>query len=214
METEKITQLLIFVHIVLGGIALVSGALAIIAKKGKKLHKISGKVFFYSLLTSAITSLVVSNLPNHNNSFLFSIGIFSSYFLITGYRSLYFKKPDCNLNFDKFMAVLIILTGVTMILYPILFHSKINIVLLVFGLISLAFGIRDINLFRDKQKLKEKWLTLHIGKMLGGYIAAVSAFFVVNQILPGIWNWFVPTIVGTVYITYWINKVDKDKTSK
>lgn len=213
METEKITQLLIFVHIILGGIALVFGALAIIAKKGKKLHKISGKIFFYSMLTSAITSLIVSNLPNHNNSFLFSIGIFSSYFLITGYRSLYFKKPDCNLKFDKFMAVLIILTGVTMIFYPILFRSKINIVLLVFGLISLAFGIRDINLFRDKQKLKEKWLTLHIGKMLGGYIAAVSAFFVVNQILPGIWNWFVPTIIGTVYITYWINKVNKTKVT-
>ena len=48
--------------------------------------------------------------------------------------------------------------------------------------------------------------------MTGGYIAAVSAFFVVNQILPGIWNWFVPGIIGSGYITYWMIKLNKKKS--
>ena len=62
------------------------------------------------------------------------------------------------------------------------------------------------------QRIRKGWLKLHLGKMTGGYIAAVSAFFVVNQILPGISNWFVPSVVGSVFITYWMNKLNKPKT--
>ena len=47
--------------------------------------------------------------------------------------------------------------------------------------------------------------------MTGGYIDAVSVFFVVNQILPSVWNWFVPTLVGSIYIAYWINKLNKKR---
>jgi hypothetical protein len=39
----------------------------------------------------------------------------------------------------------------------------------------------------------------------------VTAFFVVNQVLPGIWNWFVPGIIGGLYITYWMIKMNKKK---
>ena len=44
--------------------------------------------------------------------------------------------------------------------------------------------------------------------MTGGYISAVSAFFVVNDILPGLWNWFMPGIVGGIYINYMIRKLE------
>ena len=50
---------------------------------------------------------------------------------------------------------------------------------------------------------------MHLGKMMGGYISAVTAFFVVNQIIPGMWNWFVPGVVGGVYISYWMMKLTK-----
>jgi len=43
--------------------------------------------------------------------------------------------------------------------------------------------------------------------MTGGYISAVTAFFVVNEILPGLWNWFIPTLIGSIYIAFWMKKV-------
>ena len=46
MELEKIVQIFIYTHAGFGGIALLTGAIALIAKKGNKLHKKSGKVFF------------------------------------------------------------------------------------------------------------------------------------------------------------------------
>ena len=47
--------------------------------------------------------------------------------------------------------------------------------------------------------------------MTGGYIAAVTAFFVVNEILPGIANWFVPGVIGGAYIAWWIKSLNRTK---
>ncbi len=212
MEIERIAEILIyFIHAPLGGIALLAGGISLIAKKGNNVHKKSGRVFFFSMLFSAISAFIISVLPNHESPFLFSIGLFSTYFLISGLRSLKFKQKEFQLKTDKIIAYLITLTGISMILYPVLLFSKLNIILTVFGVVGIVFGLRDLKLFKDIKRLKKNWLKLHLGKMTGGYIAAVSAFFVVNQILPGIWNWFAPGILGSGYITYWMIKLNKKK---
>ena len=95
-----------------------------------------------------------------------------------------------------------------MIFFPIYLNGSLNIVLVVFGLTACIFGWRDFYLFRNPDELRLKWLKLHLGKMTGGYISAVSAFFVVNDILPGLWNWFIPGIVGGIYINYMIRKLE------
>ena len=212
MEIEKIAEILIYyIHAPLGGIALLTGGISLIVKKGNNVHKKSGKIFFFSMLFSAISAFIISVLPNHESPFLFSIGLFSTYFLISGLRSLKFKRKEFQLKTDKIIAYLITLTGIAMILYPVLLFSKLNIILTVFGVVGIVFGLRDLKLFKDIKRLKKNWLKLHLGKMTGGYIAAVSAFFVVNQILPGIWNWFIPGIIGSGYITYWMIKLNKKK---
>ena len=211
MEIERIAEILIyFIHAPLGGIALLTGGISLIAKKGNNVHKKSGRVFFFSMLFSAISAFIISVLPNHESPFLFSIGLFSTYFLISGLRSLKFKQKEFQLKTEKIIAYLITLTGIVMILYPVLLFSKLNIILTVFGVVGIVFGLRDLKLFKDIKRLKKNWLKLHLGKMTGGYIAATSAFFVVNQILPGIWNWFVPGIIGSGYITYWMIKLNKN----
>lgn len=210
MEIEKLAEILIYyIHAPLGGIALLAGKVSLIAKKGSKIHKKFGKIFFFSMLLSSISAIIISVLPNHESPFLFSIGLFSNYFLVSGLRSLKFKQKEFELKTDKIIAYMITLIGISMILYPIIFNSKPNIILTVFGTVGIVFGLRDLKLFQDTERIKKNWLRLHLGKMTGGYIAALSAFFVVNQILPGIWNWFVPGIIGSVYITYWIIKLNK-----
>lgn len=212
MELEKIAEILIYyVHAPLGGIALFSGGIALIAKKGNRIHKKAGKVFFYSMLISVISAFVIAVLPNHESPFLFSIGLFSSYLLISGLRSLSYKQKDIKLRTDKIIVYLIVITGIAMILHPIILYRKLNIVLFVFGLLGIIFGLSDLKQFKNTKQLNENWLKLHLGKMTGGYIAAVSAFFVVNQILPGIWNWLVPRIIGSVFITWWKEKLYKKK---
>jgi uncharacterized membrane protein len=158
MEIEKIAEILIYyIHAPLGGIALLTGGITLIVKKGNRLHKKSGKVFFYSMILSAIAALIISILPNHESPFLFSIGVFSAYFLLTGLRSLNYKHKGFSLRTDKIIAYLILITGICMILYPIILHGKLNIILTVFGVVGLVFGIKDLRLFKDRKRLQKSW---------------------------------------------------------
>jgi uncharacterized membrane protein len=210
MEFETIAQILIYyIHAPMGGVALLAGGVALIAKKGNSIHKKAGRIFYYAMLISALTAFVISVMPDHESPFLFSIGMFSTYFLLGGYRSLKFKNKTHKIFLDKLIAIIMVITGLVMIIYPIVFDKNIDIVLLVFGLVGISFGIRDIRLFQNKKLLREKWLKLHIGKMTGGYIASITAFFVVNQFLPYLFNWLLPGVIGSIYITYWIKKLNR-----
>lgn len=203
----EIAKILILAHASLGGIALLAGLIALIAKKGSDPHKLAGMIFFYSMLSSAIFALVISIYPGHESPFLFTVGIFSSYFIITGYRALKYKTDSINYTGDKVLAVLMLLTGICMIGYPILLVGKLNIVLTVFGAFSIIQSIQDLRSYAQPEKLKKNWLKAHLGKMLGGYIAAITAFVVVNQFLPGVIGWLAPGLIGSIYIVYWTRKV-------
>jgi len=207
--SEGVIEGIILVHAINGGIALVSGALALASKKGSSFHKKSGLVFYCSMLAAAVLALIIAVMPGHENPFLFSIGLFSSYFLITGLRSLKYRQPDYSLTVDKVLALLLILTGLFMIFYPLVLDNQFNVVLLVFGIAGIISGFRDYVRLRKGDAVRSHWLPLHLGKMTGGYIAAVTAFFVVNKVLPGVWNWFAPSVVGSVFIAYWIRRVKR-----
>lgn len=202
-------QILIYSHALLGSIALFSGLISLIAKKGKKVHKKMGRLFYYTMLLSALTALIIASLPKHESSFLFIIGIFSSYFIITGYRALRFKDKNINLKKDKLISWIMAFTALLMIFYNPLVHQKINIVLTVLGILGLIFSTRDLILYKNIDKLNNAWLKLHLGKMIGGYISATTAFVVVNNFFPSFYGWFVPGTIGGFYIIYWIKKLNK-----
>lgn len=206
---EKTIQILIYIHAVFGGIALVAGLTSIIAKKGKTIHKKFGLIFFYAMLSSGIIAMIVAILPNHESPFLFAVGIFSLYFVLTGYRALNFKRKNHDFKIDKLIATVMIITGILMIFLPIILTKSINIVLVVFAIIGIFFSFKDLMLFKNTSKLRKGWLKLHLGKMLGGYISATTAFVVVNNFFPSFYGWFIPGIIGGFVITYWMVKLNK-----
>lgn len=208
MELANFTKILIITHVVFGSIALISGSISLIAKKGNKLHKKSGKIFYYNLILSALISLIIAIMPNHESPFLFCLGLFSLYFIIGGYRSLKYKNENNSFLLDKIIAYLIILLGIVMVSYSILANSTLNIVLLNFGVVSVLFGIIDHILFGNLKRIRKHWLKIHLSKMTSGYIVTVTAF-IVNQWSFGIWGWFMPTILGNVYIFFWFYKLNK-----
>jgi uncharacterized membrane protein len=211
---ESFIEVLIIVHAAFGGIALVAGLIAMSAKKGLKVHRKSGMVFFYTMLISALTAMVVSLLPNHESPFLFAVGIFSLFFVLTGRRALRFKFKNPNLSIDRAISVVMLVTGILMVSLPIIVSSQINIVLTVFGIVGIIFAIRNLMAYRNTEKLKANWLKMHLGNMMGGYISAFTAFVVVNQFFPPLINWLGPGFIGGFFISYWIRKVRKAEEVK
>ena len=181
---NNLANILIIIHATFGGVALLCGTGALIAKKGNKFHKRLGNIFFYSMLISGIIALVIAVLPTNWNPFLFAVGVFSTYLIVSGKRALNLKRKEIKITLDTYLAIVMLLTAIGMIILPLLLLGELNIVLTVFGVLGFFLSVGDLRMFR-RGNYKKKWLAKHIGNMTGGYIAAFTAFVVVNQILPG-----------------------------
>ena len=88
---EQTIKILIYIHAFFGGIGLLTGIGSIFVKKGGLLHKRMGKLFSIGMITSSLISLPICWMPQHQNIFLFLIGLFTIYLVIAGNRVLTFK---------------------------------------------------------------------------------------------------------------------------
>lgn len=207
--------LLIILHATFGGLSLLSGTVALSTLKGGFWHKRSGKYFYYTMMLCVGSGFMAALIPGHENPFLLSVAIFSYYFVFTGVRALRLKRISIELKLDLWVARIMILVGIVMIILNPLVNGKVNIITTVFGAVLLLFSIQDLRLFKRPERFKKQWLRQHISRMTGGFIAAVTAFIVVNQFLPPLVSWLGPGVLGSFFITYWIRKVSlKDKKTE
>lgn len=201
-------NVLLITHVVCGGASLLLGLYVLLSRKGDKRHKLIGGIYFYAMLTAALVALALSYL--HPSYFLFIIGVFTSYMLLTGKRYLKKKSVDDVKPVDWFLALGMCIFGMGFIALGTnnIIHSRyFGIVPLVFGCISLLFVYQDYRNFKGHSRTKNFGLTTHIQRMTASYIASVTAFLVVNNtILPGIVAWLLPTFLLVPLIVRWSRK--------
>jgi len=203
METFR--NLTLIIHVGCGFLALALGFAAILFKKGQKRHRFSGKLFFRAMLGVTLSALIISGITE--NYFLFVIGIFSFFQNYFGYRSVKNKSLIPNV-FDWIVLIIASLNSVAMLI-------SMNIVLVVFGVISTFLAIGQARIFfkirLQKDIPKIQWLVQHIGMMLGAYIATLTAFLVVNfpDVEPGWLIWISPSIIGGSLIFYYTRSVTR-----
>jgi len=204
-------DLIIAIHALLGGVALVAGTLALATKKGARPHVLSGRIFFWAMLVSALLAISISWLPGHENRFLFAIGLFTTYLILSGYRALALRGKTYAKLGDWVLSGSMSLIGIGMLVYGVSLlkaSPSAGLIQLVFGSLGLIFGLQDIRFYRQQDKAAPAtWLRRHLGRMCGGYIAAFTAFLVVNEVLPSLWAFLAPTLVGSFFIAYWIRRV-------
>lgn len=198
---------LVILHATLGGIGLLSGYINLFPKKGSPLHVKLGKVFVYSMTASSLLAILVTFLPGHSNPFLLCIGVFTLYLVLTGARSLKWYKGlkffDFALFYSMgFCSLAMIILGVESLMEG----SGVGYLFLVFGGIGGSGAIQDLRMARKGPVDYQKGLSTHISRILGGLIAATTAFIVVNQWIPGLWGWLSPSVIGTACIIYFQRK--------
>ncbi len=193
----------LIIHIFAGTISLLSGAIASWVVKGSAMHIRFGRIFAVAMLTTGCTAVVMSILQT--NYFLLSVGFFSLFLAGSGWIWGFRVAPEIRLKRSRQIGVAGLASAAYM-LYLALSGSSINIVLIVFGALLLIFSASDV--FR--KGIPKSHHLIHGGRMGGAYIAACTAFLVVNIPsdfpISGIWIWLGPTIIGTPLIVIALRK--------
>jgi hypothetical protein len=218
---ETFFKINLAVHVLAGFTGFFVAPVAMIVKKGGAAHRLWGWVYVYAMGIAALTALLASAFKN--NWFFISLAVFSFYAAFAGVRVMNLKrihKMDKVPFIDWMAAVLNILFSLFLVvLGAINLPKAFGYVAIVFGLIGINNGLRDVKKFMQRKEDKQRWLFDHIGGMLGSYIAAVSAFSVNNlnfEWMPAVVTWLWPTVIGVPAMMKWMNyykrKLSKGKT--
>ena len=205
-------QVLLPIHILAGTIALIGAALAVSSEKGKKLHILSGKTYFLSMVAIFLTAIPMSIL---NSDIFFLIAIFSFYLAFAGMRFAKNRKGIATIG-DWITVGLMLFSGVGMwTLATIYFINDDSqyATLIVFGLLALALGSADFISNKNQTATGKERISRHLTNMMGGTIAVITAVLVVNVNIEPVWIWWVlPTALITPVISWWNVKVLRERS--
>ena len=203
-------EFLLPIHILVGTIALLCAALAVSSEKGKRIHVLSGRTYFWCMVVIFSTAIPMSII--NNNIFLFLIAIFSFYLAFAGMRFARNRKGIATTS-DWIAVSLMILSGLGMWILAAIYFTNDNsqyIVLLVFGFLAVFLGYGDYKSYKDKTATGKERIAKHLTNMMGGTIAVITAVLVVNPPSNPEWVWWVlPTALIVPVIFWWNVKVLK-----
>ncbi len=217
---EKIIQNILYVHILVGSIALISGAVSILSKKGMPLHRKAGSIYFWAMTLVFITGIIVAGF--RFNRFLFLIAFLSYYSVFAGVRFLKLKGLHKNQKPKWYDWAAGIINGVANIIFIgigmyYLLRGNSN---LPGALLSIGFGIGGFMIsYTNLKPLVVRpskayhWYLAHIGNMMGGYIATFTAFLSTMVTRFELMNPFLafalPSLIGIPLLLFWTNRIEK-----
>ncbi|MFL2781298.1 MAG: hypothetical protein ACJZ9G_03650 [Rhodospirillales bacterium] len=201
-------QLLLIIHILAGTVALMSAALAVSSAKGKKFHVLSGRTYFWSMVSIFLTAIPMSVVSS--NTFLFLIAIFSFYLAFAGMR--FARNRNGVPSIIDWLAVgLMVFSGISMWLLAAVYFVNKNpqyITLMVFGFIAVILGYTDFRSYKNKTAIGKQRISRHLTNMMGGTIAVITAVLVTNVNIDPVWIWWIlPTITIVPVIVWWNHRV-------
>ena len=209
MALPVVIQAVRWTHILAGFTAFFIAPVPLLTAKGGKTHRRWGRIYFWAMAVVAITAMVLALW--RPVLFLAFVAVFSFYFAFRGYRVLSRKRPLGGQGpgaIDWLGAVLASLGSVALIVLGIVRPSpvwaRLSMVAIVFGVIGVGFAASDMWEFVHPPADRNFWWYAHLGGMIGSYIAAVTAFSVVNfQFLPITARWLWPSAIGVPGIFIW-----------
>ena len=202
-------QTILFLHILAGVAALAAAGIAVGSAKGGRLHRRSGNIYTLAMAFVGVSALVLAVV--HPNPFLFAVGVFSLYLVFTGWRAAKLRDGRPR-SLDHAGGVVMALSGLGMLVWGVqglLAGSGAQPVIQVaFGSIGLTLALSDWRDWARGPVTGKARIARHLGRMLGGTIATITAAGVVNLgFLPDLVVWLGPTVLITPVIFWWSARV-------
>jgi uncharacterized membrane protein len=182
--------MLVYLHILMGAFALISGITAFSAQKGASLHKKSGLIFVITMLIMSSTGAFLAALNGEKLNIV--AGCLTFYLVATAFLVVHpFKKRDRLYNTLLMVFGLIVGVSGMIVAASILNDGGTKIdgqptqVLVVFSAIALLASVSDLRIvFSNRLKGKKKFIR-HIWRMgIAMFMAAASFFLGQSQVIP------------------------------
>ena len=222
---QAMTTLAFVLHIGTGTIALVSGTVAAFARKGGRLHRAAGTVFFASMLVMAVFAIWLAVVMPGQAVNVFIAG-FTAYLITTAWMTVRRKEGTAGVPEKIAMAAALILCAPFAILsfqlatgMPPLFQSAVPfkgpVLIAIYGFTSVLViaAASDVRLVLAGGISGAPRIARHVWRMcLGLTLAAGSAFTNgAARLLPGPYHvpvaFFLPQFLPLGLLVFWMIRV-------
>jgi hypothetical protein len=179
-------DILLPIHIAAGAIALAAMPVPMIARKGSPLHRRVGWVFVVAMAIVAGTAFAlaigrfatgVRPRDRGIGLFLFSVSALAAATVSTGVRVLRFKHRVAAHRhlWDLGLSIVLVGSAVASLVYGAITGW---VLLVLFSPLGLAIGTSQLAYWLRAPKQRMHWWLAHMGAMLGGCVAAITALVV------------------------------------
>ena len=212
-------QYILYLHMLVGGISLMSGAVAIFSTKGRETHQYAGKIYFWAMTAVFITGLIIAGFKF--NRFLFLIAFLSYYSVFCGLRALSLKQLHKGQKPKRFDWAAGIINGIANLIFIGLgiyyvtlrgFGSAGALLSIGFGVGGLLLSFTNMKPFVCTPQKAYHWYLSHVGNMMGGYIATFTAFLSTIVTRFEVMNPFLafalPSLIGIPLLIYWQKRIE------
>lgn len=211
-------DLLLLAHITGGGTALVAGAVALAAPKGETLHRISGTVFFLSMLMMAAVGAGVAPFLSDGQRANTVAGVMTFYLVLTAWTTVQRQSGVDRLAIAGFAVALGTVTAGLLFAMQAAASPTGTLddsppqAFYIFMIIGGFAALGDLKVILQRSITGNARIARHIWRMCTAYLIAAGSFFLgQQQVLPAyirgsIWQ-FLPIIVPLLLMIYWLVRV-------
>ena len=229
---EIVTMLAMGLHVAGGFIGLVSGVVAISVKKGGRLHRRAGNIFFVSMMVMAVFAAYLGVVMPGQTVNVF-ISFFASYLLVTAWMTVRRRDGSAGLFEKLALAVSLCICAPFVVLsfqiatdLPPFFETAmplkgpIAIAIYSFTLVIVIAAASDAKLVLKGGISGVPRISRHLWRMCLGLTLATGSAFTNGfaRMLPGPYHvplaFFFPQFVPLILLFYWMIKVRLDKRSQ
>jgi uncharacterized membrane protein len=203
--------MLIF-HIIAGTLALIAGSFALFSRKGVKLHRSAGNVFFVSMLIVALSAMALAVIIKQEFPF---IPILIFYLVATSWATV--KRPAKKTGrFELAACLLILAIALGMFMQGLdpannEHGSNESGLYFFFGSVAALAGLLDINMIIRGGLAGAHRIARHLWRMCFAMTGAMASFLAQEQVIPKflvnsnlLW---LPILLMLVLMLFWLIRV-------
>jgi uncharacterized membrane protein len=183
--TSLLIHIVLPIHIVAGGVGLVSGAAALFAAKGARLHRKSGMLFVCAMVALAVTGGGMAALQG--DELTACVGLLTAYLVTTALVTV--RPPAAGARWLNLGAMLVSLAaglscvafGLDALASPGGEREFPPAPYFIFGSVALVGGVSDLRMIRTGGFRGARRLARHLWRMCFALLIAAISFFGARQ---------------------------------